>query len=110
MKRLFLLALVAIPLYLFARDFSYEAKVLEVTPVRTMTLTDAKPEKCFEPPGAAFEALLSWDLGCDQPHEVETTYWHVTYQLGQSTYTIISDEAPGETIALRIRLNPLAQR
>lgn len=110
MKKLILFSLAALPLYLAARDFSYEARVLDAKPVKTLTLTDARPDTCFDSPEKEFEALLAWDLGCDQPREVEATYWHVTYKLGTKTYTVIANEKPGETIPLRIRVNPLAHR
>lgn len=106
MKRILLVVVVLlIAINSGADQFTHEAKVVSVSPVLVSRTTDRLPAHCHSSKPLDFDALLKWDLACENPETVEVTAYRVTYEIGGRHFTTVLDESPDETLAVRIRLD-----
>ena len=105
-KPIVFLTLASLPFRLHADEFVYNAEVISAEPFTATRTLDRMPDHCTSgKPGTSFGALIEWDIGCEQPHEVEVTGYRVTYELQGERFVAFSDEQPGRTIPIRVNLN-----
>lgn len=107
MKRTLLILIPAsLPFLLHADEFVYNAEVISSEPFTATRVLERMPDHCTaDKPASSFDALIEWDIGCDQPHEVQVKGYRVTYELHGERFVAISDEPPGHTIPVRISLD-----
>lgn len=83
----------------------------EVTSVETLTAPATRIEICPPKPesGAKLSDTLAWDLGLhchvEQQNSNEIVGYRVHYQWDNRSYSRVMSSPPGETLALKVRLN-----
>ena len=95
-----------------ARELMVHGNVIEVQPITSNRQIAAAPSNCHAQPAAPHHSLadlLAWDLraGCPEVYRSETsvTGYRVVYEWDGRTHTRIMREPPGETLALRVRVD-----
>ena len=95
-----------------ARELVVHGDVVEVQPVTSTRQIAEAPSSCHDQPAAPHHSLadlLAWDLraGCPTVYQTETsiTGYRVVYEWDGRTHTRVMREPPGETLALRVRVD-----
>ena len=98
--------LLANPLAL-AEPFIIHAKIVNAVAVPvTRTVTGLTPAcRRTLPEDAGLATLLAWDLGCEQPRVETVSRWQVSYLFDGRRLGTLTDEKPGETLPIKVRLD-----
>ncbi len=110
------IALIAVmtPAYLLADNFVYNARVVSSEAITVREVSDTPDPWCYNTKPTSFNALLKWDVTCEQPRNVERNVFEVTYNIDGNEFMTVLDEPPGDFIPVRISFEPtsgyLAQR